>query len=146
MARARSWWRFSYKKQKPRCYTKIQTRRKQVSVLFLRDKRKFTFSLSRVGWCKVWSQTLPRASIEYVSLCVDGCFNILSNFFWPGPHSCFAKWRLPIKDQASGWSWNTHTNKWNLLIWIQRSIIFPHSWLLKKFISYIYKCFHFQSC
>ena len=52
----------------------------------------------------VWSHTFPRASREYASLAVEGCFKIRSNFFWPGPHSCLAKWRLPIRDQASGWS------------------------------------------
>jgi len=64
----------------------------------------FSFSLSFVGWCKVWSQTLPRAICEYASVLVWGCFRILSNFFCPGPHSCFAKWRLPINDHASGCS------------------------------------------
>lgn len=64
----------------------------------------FSFALSLVGVCSVWSHTFPRASKEYASLAVDGCFKIRSNFFCPGPHSCLAKWRLPIKDQASGWS------------------------------------------
>ena len=66
----------------------------------------FSFILSLDGVWRVCNQTFPNATNAYVSLAVAGCFNIRSNFFCPGPHSCFAKWRFPINVQASGWSYN----------------------------------------
>ena len=63
-----------------------------------------TLLLSLLGWCMEASHTLPNDKREYVSPLVLGFWSIRSNFFCPGPHSCLAKCRLPIKAHASAWS------------------------------------------
>lgn len=98
------------------CHTASRETNNNKQLLTKQETRKehlVTFVLSLLGKWRVCSQTLPNASREYGSVVVAGCLRTNSNFFWPGPHSALSKWRLPMRDQASGWFWAQQTNNNN---------------------------------